>query len=329
MIPRTDTPLHDHSWQWRLQNAIRDSNELAKEIELDLQDCATDFPILVPRPYLDRIKKGDRQDPLLQQILPTSRENIFVEGFTPDPLRELDQAQGPVIQKYRSRILIVTTGTCAINCRYCFRRHFPYGDFHLSRGDWNRVTAYINEDPTIREVILSGGDPLMMPDRQLAALAETLETQTQLSHLRIHTRLPVVIPQRVNADLLTWIARSRLKVIVVIHANHSQELDDNVTQAIDRLKSADVMVLNQSVLLKSINDDFKSLCDLSWRLSEMGVLPYYLHLLDKVSGAAHFDVSASRGAALIREMRDHLPGYLVPKLVTEIPGAPAKQEIVK
>lgn len=325
MIPRTDIALHDHSWQWHLQHAVRDANELAKVLELDLPPVTTDFPVLVPLPYLHRIEKGNPFDPLLLQVLARPEENLVVTGYTTDPVEET--AQHGLIHKYRGRVLLVTTGTCAINCRYCFRRHFPYSEFQLTRNDRQHVLAYIENDPTIREVILSGGDPLIMPNRQLRELVQQLSELPQLTHLRIHTRLPIVIPQRVDDELVSWIAKTRFQVTVVIHANHANELDDEVGAAIRRLRENNVTLLNQSVLLDRVNNNCDALCNLSWRLSELGVLPYYLHLLDKVAGAAHFDVTASDAKDLIKQMTDQMPGYLVPKLVKEVPGEPAKHEL--
>lgn len=325
MIPRTDIALHNHSWQWHLQHAVRNTNELAKVLELDIASVNSDFPVLVPLPYLHRIEKGNPNDPLLLQVLVQPEENQVVPGFTKDPVQEV--AHRGIIHKYRGRVLIVTAGTCAINCRYCFRRHFPYSEFQLSRDDWQNVFAYIESDPSIREVILSGGDPLIMPDRQLRELVNQLGELPQLTHLRIHTRLPVVVPQRVDKELISWIANTRFQVVVVIHSNHANELDDEVGTAMARLRENDVTLLNQSVLLEGVNNHSDTLCSLSWRLSELGVLPYYLHLLDKVAGAAHFDVPIGDAKHLIRQMKDQMPGYLVPKLVKEIPGEPAKHEL--
>ena len=328
MIPRTDSTLHEHSWQWHLQNGIRNTNDLAEALGIEVKEVPTDFPLLIPLPYLSRITKGDTKDPLLLQVLPRKEENDISTGFSTDPLMEIPHAHGPgIIHKYKSRILIITTGACAINCRYCFRRHFPYNDFQLSKKDWSSVTSYVEQDPSIREVILSGGDPLVMPDNRLSELTQAIGSLKQITNLRIHTRLPVVIPQRINNELLAWVNQSKLHIVFVIHANHAKELDVHVERAINRLRSTNVTVLNQSVLLKGVNDNIGSLVDLSWRLSETGVIPYYLHALDKVAGAAHYDVSDEAGAELTRQMRGQLPGYLVPKLVRETPGADAKCEI--
>ncbi len=328
MIPRTNSALHEHSWQWHLQNGIRNANDLAEALGIEVVEVPTDFPLLIPLPYLSRITKGDTQDPLLLQVLPRKEENDISTGFTTDPLMEIPHTHGSgIIHKYQGRILIITTSACAVNCRYCFRRHFPYNDFQLSKKDWSSVASYVEQDPSIREVILSGGDPLVMPDSRLSELVQAIDSLEQITNLRIHTRLPVVIPQRINDELLAWVHQSKLHIVFVIHANHSSELDTHVESAINRLRSVNVTVLNQSVLLKDVNDNIGSLVNLSWRLSELGVMPYYLHLLDKVAGAAHYDVLDETGANLIRQMQGQLPGYLVPKLVRETPGADAKCEI--
>jgi L-lysine 2,3-aminomutase len=328
MIPRSNTLLHDHSWQWHLQHAIRDTNELAKALGIHIDKVDSQFPLLVPLPFLDRMAHGDATDPLLLQVLPQQQENLTIPGFVDDPLQELGHTMGSgIVHKYQGRILLITTGSCAINCRYCFRRHFPYDALKLTSEDWRDVASYLEKDQSIREVILSGGDPLVMPDRRLGALAARLDRLDQVTHLRIHTRMPVVIPQRVDAALLDWITQTRLQVVMVLHSNHAAELDDSVHRAVTMLREAGVTLLNQSVLLKSINDSVDDLCDLSWRLSEIGVAPYYLHQLDKVAGAAHFDLASTHALQLIEEMRARMPGYLIPRLVTEIPGETSKHEM--
>ncbi len=283
----------------------------------------------MPRPFLERMEKGNPEDPLLLQVLPRALEKRQVSGYVDDPLLEAESLKGNgIIQKYQGRILIIATGVCAINCRYCFRRHFSYSDCQFARDNWPQVLEYIRNDPTIREVILSGGDPLVMSDDLLAHFVESLSQVQQVTHLRIHTRLPVVIPQRVHAPMLEWITGTRLRVVFVLHANHANEVDHHVEGAVERLRSVGVPVLNQSVLLQGINSSCDDLCSLSWRLSEIGVIPYYLHLLDKVAGAAHFEVPSRHALALLREMRTRLPGYLVPRLVSEIPGQRSKHDIL-
>ncbi|MDA0790753.1 MAG: EF-P beta-lysylation protein EpmB [Proteobacteria bacterium] len=330
MIPRSRVPLYDHSWQWHLRNAFRTAGDLIDALGLPPDTVAVDseFPLLATRPFVARMEQGNPRDPLLLQILPQARESDEVAGYTGDPLDERSHAEGAgIIHKYHGRVLLVTTGACAVNCRYCFRRHFPYDEARLTTRQWDFMLDYIRRDSAIREVILSGGDPLIMTDDQLSELVHGLESLDQLTHLRIHTRLPVVLPQRVTSGLLELFAGSRLKVIVVIHTNHSRELDDQVASGLGRLAAAGALLLNQSVLLKDVNNNADALCELSWQLSMAGVVPYYLHMLDKVAGAAHFEVSRTGALRLIDEVRDRMPGYLVPRLVSEIPGHPAKQEI--
>lgn len=309
-------------WQWHLANAIRDVRDLGRALGLALEEVPTDFPLLVPRPYLARIEHGRRDDPLLRQVLPLAAENEAVPGYVADPLAEQPQATG-ALRKYRGRVLAVTTGACAINCRYCFRRHFPYSDRRLSRADWDALLDDIAADPATQELILSGGDPLVLPDRTLARILERAAGIPHLRSLRIHTRLPVVIPQRVTPRLVELLKAFPRPVTLVLHVNHPREVDSGVAEALAPLRGR-VNLLNQGVLLAGVNDEVETLEALSWRLHEIGVMPYYLHLLDRVAGAAHFDTGEAKGRALIEALRGRLPGYLVPRLATEQPGAPSK-----
>lgn len=330
MIPLSGAPLYDHSWQWHLRHAFRTAGELIDALALpeDILAVDSEFPLLATRPFVDRMEKGNPRDPLLLQILPQACEADDVVGYTRDPLDESSHGQGAgIIHKYHGRLLLVTTGACAVNCRYCFRRHFPYTKARLTSPQWDSMLDYIRGDDGIREIILSGGDPLIMTDHQLSDLVNGLEALDQITHLRIHTRLPVVLPQRLTPGFLNLMADSRLRVVIVIHANHAREFDEQVVEGLERLVQTGALLLNQSVLLKGINDNVDALCDLSWQLSTAGVLPYYLHMLDKVSGAAHFEVARGHALELIDEVRSRMPGYLVPRLVSEIPGHPAKQEM--
>ena len=328
MIPLTQKALHDQSWQWHLKNSVTTIKDLATKLDIEISDVPTDFPLLVPLPYLKRISPGNPSDPLLLQILPTAIENESSQGFFKDPLREISSTKGSgMIHKYYGRLLIIATGICAVNCRYCFRRHFPYNEHQLSKDDWRDIENYIKGDPSIKEVILSGGDPLMMTDKRLKELVLRLGELGQLTHLRIHTRLPIVIPQRVTSGLLDWAGNDRFRTVFVIHANHANEIDGYVGDAIEKLRSVNISVLNQSVLLKGVNNKLETLIDLSWQLSKYGVLPYYLHLLDKVSGSVQFDIPEKVAVGLVKQMTAKLPGYLVPKLVREIPDASAKVQI--
>ena len=328
MIPLQEQGWQSQPWQWQLSHAVRDSETLLTALDLPASSSKSDFPVLVPWPYLAAMTPGDPNDPLLRQVLPVDEEQVVVNGYGPDPLDEHDKTPVKgVLHKYHGRILVIATGVCAVHCRYCFRRHFPYDDFRVSRTDWQNIAGYVRSQPDIREVILSGGDPLVANDQLLSWVAQQFASIPHVDTLRLHTRLPVVIPQRVCLELLDWIGESRLKIVVVIHANHGNEITDDVADAMHHLHQTGATLLNQSVLLKNINDRADLLTDLSWRLFHAGVLPYYLHLLDPVEGAHHFDVPESDGRDLVQEMSQRLPGYLVPKLVREKPGAGAKESI--
>jgi len=295
--------------------------------------AARDFPLRVPRSFVARMRPGDPRDPLLLQVLPTAAELVATPGYAADPLHEVAEAtesSSPVspvpglLHKYRGRALLLTTGACAIHCRYCFRRHFPYGEHALWSEGWGRALDWLAAHRDVEEVILSGGDPLAIADDKLARLVAGLDAIPHLRRLRVHTRLPVVLPERVDGALLDWLAGTRLRTVVVLHANHAQELDGDVAAAVARLRAARAIVLNQAVLLAGVNDSTAAQRDLARALFDAGVLPYYLHLLDRVAGAAHFEVPERRARELLRELMAELPGYLVPRLVREVPGAPHK-----
>lgn len=339
MIQRTpvriEARLHDNdteTWQQLLANSVTTPEALLRQLHLSPDIWLAGarqghelFPVRVPKPYLERIEKGNPDDPLLRQVLPMAPEAQDKPGYVRDPLEEATAS--PVtglIRKYNSRALLMVTGQCAINCRYCFRRHFPYGDHRLSPEDRNHVLTTLRQAPEVNEVIFSGGDPLAVNDRLLARWAEELSGLPSLRRLRIHTRLPIVIPQRVSEELLAWIADTRLQVVMVLHVNHPNELDQHTRQALVRLKAAGVTLLNQSVLLHGVNDNTDTLCELSESLFAAGVLPYYLHAFDPVQGAHHFDVPDQRAKQLARELVARLPGFLVPRLVREIPGKEGK-----
>ncbi len=329
MITANTELLHTPRWRRELAEAIVEPAELLTSLRLPVSladDTAKrHFPLRVPRGYVQRMEPGNRCDPLLLQVLPQAAETRSVEGYHTDPVGDLGSMVLPgVIHKYRGRVLLVATGACAIHCRYCFRRHFPYGEANPRRGEWMDALSYIASDPSVEEVILSGGDPLLLPDERLARLAEELERIAHLRRLRIHTRLPVVLPSRVDDGLRSWMERGRLQKVVVVHANHPNELDGTVHRAMAELAASGATLLNQSVLLRGVNDMAEVLCELSEQLFAMGVMPYYLHLLDKVEGAAHFEVSETAAFSLMDELRSRLPGYLVPRLVREEKGMPAK-----
>ncbi len=317
----------EQDWSWHLKNAVRDLNRLARELEISLSDFKSDFPLLVPLPYLNRIQKGDLNDPLLLQVLPKVEEDKEVSGYNLDPLQEQKPKNLPkgLIQKYRRRALIVAAAACSINCRYCFRRHFPYDQSRLDQQKWQDLLKHFNLDKTLREIIFSGGDPLILPDKSLESLILSINRIEHINTVRIHTRLPVVIPNRINPALISWAKKCRKKLVFVFHINHPNEIDDEVREYIKKIKLENTVLLNQSVLLRGINDSSKILTSLSEKLFDAGVLPYYLHLLDPVKGTAHFFVSKSKGIEIINDLKGQLPGYLVPRLAQEIPGLDSKE----
>lgn len=319
------------TWPEHLTQAITSLPELIDHLGLpkDLipegMAAHQSFRLLAPRPYLSRIEYGNPDDPLLKQILPSPREMQMVPGYTTDPLDEAEHTpQKAIVHKYKRRLLVITTGTCAINCRYCFRRHFPYGDNQLAQAEWQSVIDYLEAHPEVNEVILSGGDPLMMKDALLADKLLKLEDLPQIKRLRIHSRLPVVIPARISDALLTRFSKSRLDIVMVWHINHANEVDQEVIEAAFKLKKIGVTLLNQGVLLKGINDTVQAQVDLSEAVFSAGILPYYLFTLDPVAGAAHFDLSVETAQQLMGKVAAELPGYLVPRLAKEIPGKTAK-----
>ena len=283
-------------------------------------DKSPDFPVRVPEPFVTRMVPGDPHDPLLRQVLAVADERHAMPGFVKDPLDELEGPMPGVLHKYRSRVLVIYRGGCAINCRYCFRRHFPYQENTLTARDIDGLVSYLKAHPEVNEVILSGGDPLMADDQALSGLFVRLESVSSIHRLRIHTRLPIVIPERVTDLLCQAIAATALPVVMVLHSNHANEIDQSVMDAVSQLRVVCRSVLNQSVILKGINDSADVLIALSERLFEAGIDPYYLNVLDRVSGAHHFDVSDLEVAALHQALLNALPGYLVPKLVREVPG---------
>ena len=318
-------------WKRLLADAVRDPDELLRLLNLPAsllegaRAAAKRFPLLVPHGFLARMKPGDPDDPLLRQVLPLGAEETNVKGYTPDPLAEAKATVLPgLIQKYAGRALLVTSGACAVNCRYCFRRHFPYGDIPKGLFAWRPAISRIAADPSVREVILSGGDPLVLTDDALERLAKELAMIPHVKRLRVHSRLPIVIPERVDEYLIGWLRGTRLLPIMVVHANHPAELSGKCADALERFVHAGIPVLNQAVLLKGVNDDADTLAELCERLIDLRVTPYYLHHLDQVQGAAHFAVSESRGREIMADLRSRLPGYAVPRYVKEVPGGSSK-----
>lgn len=325
------TSPEEHAWRQAMKTAIRDPAELCRILDLpaDWIDSAIrsarSFPLFVPRGYVDRMQPRNPRDPLLLQVLPLAEELVQSPGFVEDPVQDYAAILSPgLLHKYPTRVLLVTTGACAIHCRYCFRRHFPYSEAPKSMRQWEPAFQLIASDRSVREVILSGGDPLTLPDQQIAEIAERLAEIPHLRRLRIHTRLPIIIPERVTTTLLNSLRATRLTPLVVVHANHPAELNSPTAAALERLVDFGIPVLNQTVLLRGINDHVDVLVDLCERLVDLRVMPYYLHQLDRVAGAAHFEVSASRGKELVEKLRGRLPGYAVPRYVSEIPGQLSK-----
>jgi lysine 2,3-aminomutase len=328
--PRFAAPRYA-SWQDAMKDAVRDAGELCRLLDLPdtfaaaAKEASRDFRLFVPRGFLARMRPGDPADPLLRQVLPVADEMIDVPGFAVDPVRDdLAERQPGLLQKYRGRVLLITTGTCAVHCRYCFRRHFPYDETPRSLADWQPAIDAIAADESIHEVILSGGDPLTLVDATLRDLIDELAEIPHLRRLRIHTRLPIVIPERVTGELVDMLRDSGLTPAVVVHANHVNELDAHVAGALEKLSSAGIMLLNQAVLLAGVNDSAEAQAALCERLIDLCVVPYYLHQLDRVAGAAHFEVPEAMGRQIIRKLRERLPGYAVPRYVAEVPGAIGK-----
>lgn len=321
------------TWQDQLRDAFRKPSELAAFLELPLDRLprppeSDTFPLLVPRSFASRMRKGDPLDPLLRQVWPDAAESVAKPGERPDPVGDLAARKAPgLLQKYASRALVVTTGACAVHCRYCFRQNFPYDESATAPTRWAAQLDAFRADTSLREAVLSGGDPLVLPDSVLASRVADLEAVARLSTLRIHTRLPVVLPSRVTADLCRILSTSRLRVVVVAHANHPSEIDSSVASAIARLRGAGATVLNQSVLLAGVNDSVDALERLSLALWDAGAVPYYLHALDPVEGSSRFGVADDDGIRLIGELRRRLPGYLVPRFVREIEGEPSKTPV--
>lgn len=328
---RTLPLLNSLTWQEQLADLVTDPRELLRLLELTETDVPWSeealkaFPLRVPRPYLARMRKRDPRDPLLLQVLPQPHENAMLPGYTTDPLGEsLVNNSSGLLHKYAGRVLLITTQSCAIHCRYCFRRHFPYADNRPGREQWQTSFRYIADNPDISEVILSGGDPLAVSNTYLAWLVENLLAIPHVTRLRLHTRLPIMLPSRIDAALLKLLTPGRQQIVMVLHANHANEMDADVDEACARLREVGIHLLNQSVLLNGVNADADTLCALSERLFAASVLPYYLHMPDKVQGTSHFDVSETQARALLAQMQARLPGYLVPRLVREESGMPGK-----
>ncbi|QCZ85835.1 EF-P beta-lysylation protein EpmB [Xanthomonas citri pv. punicae] len=321
-------------WQQQWRDAVRDPRVLLQLLGLDAQAAAisdaaaAQFPLRVPRAFVARMRHGDLHDPLLRQVLPLDAEMQAAPGFGLDAVGDgAARTAAGVIQKYRGRALLIATGSCAVHCRYCFRRHFPYSEETAARDGWRDAVAAIAADPSIEEVLLSGGDPLSLATPKLAELTDALAAVPHLKRLRIHSRLPIVLPERVDAPLQAWLRSLPWPVAFVLHANHANEFDSAVDAAAQGLRETGAQLLNQAVLLRGVNDSVDALAALSERSFAAGVLPYYLHQLDRVAGVAHFEVDDARARALHAELAARLSGYLVPRLVREIPGDTGKRPL--
>jgi len=324
-------PWQVDAWQKLLSSTNRSLNDLFSHVSVNESDriamteADSVFNTRLPTRLLEQIDKNDLNDPLLRQFLPDPRELMDQHDFDMDPLNEkASQPKPGLLHKYSGRVLLVMTSVCAVHCRYCFRRHFPYTDNRLSSDEWEEICRYIAQDETIEEVILSGGDPLSLKTEVLQRRLEPILSLPHIKRLRIHSRFPVIIPERIDEKLLEWLTGISQEIILVVHVNHPVEVGDSFKTAMDALREKGVHLLNQSVLLKGVNDSVDTLALLSRQLFECGVLPYYLHLLDKVKGAAHFDLSSERAHSLYQALLARLPGYLVPKMVREIAGERSK-----
>ncbi|GAA0479510.1 EF-P beta-lysylation protein EpmB [Tatumella punctata] len=315
----------------QLAEVVTEPDELLKLLNLEHlpalsagADARRLFALRVPRAFIRRMEKGNPDDPLLRQVLTLQEEFIVTPGYSTDPLEEQQSAVPGVLHKYRNRALLLVKGGCAVNCRYCFRRHFPYQDNQGNKRNWRAALDYIRQHPELDEIIFSGGDPLMAKDHELDWLISELESIPHIRRLRIHSRLPVVIPARITDGLCQRLTGTRLQVIMVTHINHANEIDQPLKDAMGLLKKAGVTLLNQSVLLRGVNDDAGTLAALSNALFDSGILPYYLHVLDKIQGAAHFYVSDDQARQIMRQLLTQVSGYMVPKLAREIGGEPSK-----
>jgi len=326
--------MQPRRWQQAWREAVRDPRELLamvglREAALGVSDAAAaQFPLRVPRGFVARMRHGDPHDPLLRQVLPLDAEMRPAPGFGLDAVGDgAAKAGHGVIHKYQGRALLVATGSCAVHCRYCFRRHFPYAEETAAANGWRDALAMIADDPSIDEVLLSGGDPLSLATPKLAELTDALRAIPHVRRLRIHTRLPIVLPERVDADLCDWLAALPWPVAIVVHANHANEFDADVDAAMRALREAGAVLLNQAVLLRGVNDDADTLAALAERGFAAGVLPYYLHQLDRVAGAAHFEVDDATALALHAALVARQSGYLVPRLVREVAGDASKRAL--
>lgn len=335
MIPVKPLSTQMPSWQSLWRDSLRDPLELLQLLGLEAfsgqisSAAQAAFAFRVPRSFAAKMRYGDPGDPLLRQVLPILAEEQASPLLALDAVGDMAARQAPgVLHKYAGRALLISTGSCAVHCRYCFRRHFPYSEETAAGNQWQAAIDYVTAHADVEELLLSGGDPLSLSTAKLESLTEQLRSISHLKRIRIHTRLPIVLPERIDDEFLHWLHGLPWPCVVVVHANHAQELDAPVQEALQRLRAPGITVLNQSVLLKGVNDQASILAELSHRLFEADVLPYYLHQLDNVQGVAHFEVSDAEAQVIHRQLMATLPGYLVPKLVREMPGESSKTPLV-
>ena len=321
-------------WQKELKQSFTRPEELLRFLNIEPQGLEADFAardlfaMRVPRPFANLMTKGDLNDPLLKQVLPLKEEFKQVPGYVADPLAEHKSALPGLLHKYKSRVLVVFRGGCAVNCRYCFRRHFPYQDNNVNKAQLLEHIQYLRDHAEVNEVILSGGDPLMAKDEHVAWFINELEAIPHILRLRIHSRLPVVIPSRLTSNLIDTLASSRLKAVLVLHINHANEISDELAKACRSVREKGIWLLNQAVLLSGINHELEDQINLSEALFAADIQPYYLHLLDKVAGASHFDLPETDALGLYQAMMAALPGFLLPRLVREIGGEASKTPVL-
>ncbi|TLV23452.1 EF-P beta-lysylation protein EpmB [Klebsiella indica] len=329
-IVTLNTPSRE-DWLTQLSDVVTSPDELLQLLSITADakllagyDARRLFALRVPRAFIARMEPGNPDDPLLRQVLTSQDEFITAPGFSTDPLQEQHSVVPGLLHKYKNRALLLVKGGCAVNCRYCFRRHFPYAENQGNKRNWQMALEYIATHPQLDEIIFSGGDPLMAKDHELDWLFTQLEAIAHIKRVRIHSRLPIVIPARITDTLVDRVAASSLQILLVNHINHANEIDGEFRRAMMRLRMAGVTLLNQSVLLRGVNNSAKTLADLSNALFDAGVMPYYLHVLDKVQGASHFMVDDEEARAIMRELLTLVSGYMVPKLAREIGGEPSK-----